>query len=467
MNCLVRQVNENDCGPACLKTILYYLAGKKVELLPPPRIGPDGMSLLDLKNAASGCGLKSKCVRMESAHLKTLKAPSILHVLNEKGENHFVVCFGAKKIQGSFKFVIGDPSGSMRVLDWDQLDAMWRSKAALIFEGLSLRKHAFIKTPWSVLFSLRLLPKELLLFIPFLSLVTAILGSAISWVIEKGMDEAFVSGASHLLIPFIVLLFLVGLFKCMLAYLKQRILLGLNITMNEKLVLEYTRIRSAIELPSRHLSGNNIVRNGLADIHKIQHALLSVVAVMFSDGLMVIIILGCLFCNNVFIGALNLLYMLLMVVFAAYDLQNTMLHNLQLNEAAARVEQQMVKDFKSNLALDGNSDAGTYNTALRSTLRNYFSLAKNAGIKLTSNGFIYETAGTIVLVLVICNGLIHLQQMTYSYSEFLLTVLLSYFITAIIPRLCNAIYIISEGNTSALQVVGPKNGRILPLNKKH
>ncbi|HEY4195934.1 MAG TPA: cysteine peptidase family C39 domain-containing protein, partial [Mucilaginibacter sp.] len=390
-NCFVKQLTENDCGHASLKMIHAYFSGNiDMDFIVPDNCGEKAASLLDLKNAAVRLGLKPKCVSMTIEFLRTWKTPVILHVFNDAGEPHFVVCFGVKRIGSAFKYIIGDPAAQVCILEEDQLDLKWQSKAAVIFENALSKSSRFFRWPAFSLLSLNLLPKEQLILLPVLTLITTTLGLAVSWVLEKGMDASFLKGSRRLFFPVLILLVIVSLFKCLLAYLKQRILLGLNLSINEKLVAMYSDAQ-LIKSKSQKAAGAFSIKNGLADIYKVQNALSSLVSVFLSDGLLMIAVLSCLFYNDPLTGWLDLFYIILMGTFAVSVLSKTTVQNIQISDAAGEVELQIAKDagWPGNLITGG----AVFKPDGQSIRDNYFKLLRGAGINISRHSLFYESSG--------------------------------------------------------------------------
>ena len=85
-----KQQNAQDCGPTCLKMIAEAY-GKKYDSQYLMKITnfseKDGVSLLDLSDAANKIGFKTLAAKTTFQKLKTCPLPCIVHL----PENHFVV----------------------------------------------------------------------------------------------------------------------------------------------------------------------------------------------------------------------------------------------------------------------------------------------------------------------------------------------------------------------------------------
>ncbi|MDY4250772.1 peptidase domain-containing ABC transporter [Bacteroides pyogenes] len=118
-----KQYDSTDCGPACLKSIAEYY-GKSIDLQylrEACYTGKDGVSLLNISNAAQNIGFKTQMVKTGIDKLKkTFALPCILHWR----KNHFVVLYN---ISGSSKpkFHICDPAQGLVICNEDDFFKSW------------------------------------------------------------------------------------------------------------------------------------------------------------------------------------------------------------------------------------------------------------------------------------------------------------------------------------------------------
>lgn len=107
---VVRQRGQSDCGAAALKMVLdhYRIGGASLEELEvATRTGPDGTSLLALKNVAEQRGLLGRGLQVDVDRLEDVSMPAIAHVHG----NHFVVVRSA-----AGDVIVDDPSiGRLRM----------------------------------------------------------------------------------------------------------------------------------------------------------------------------------------------------------------------------------------------------------------------------------------------------------------------------------------------------------------
>jgi ATP-binding cassette subfamily B protein len=122
---LVRQLDEMDCGAACVAMVCRYY-GREVA---PSHIrmavgtGADGTSLRGLQRGGEHVGLEMRSIKASKERLDELPLPAIIHW----GGNHWVVLYA---IDGE-RIHIADPSRSLRRVSREEVAEQWSGYAAL------------------------------------------------------------------------------------------------------------------------------------------------------------------------------------------------------------------------------------------------------------------------------------------------------------------------------------------------
>jgi ABC-type bacteriocin/lantibiotic exporter with double-glycine peptidase domain/CRP-like cAMP-binding protein len=121
----IRQIDEVDCGAACLGMICRYF-GRKVSL---PRIrelchtATDGTSLKAISRAATELGLAARALKISLCNLPSMRLPAIVHWEG----NHWIVLYDVNE-----RFVrVADPARGLRKLPRREFEANWTGYAAL------------------------------------------------------------------------------------------------------------------------------------------------------------------------------------------------------------------------------------------------------------------------------------------------------------------------------------------------
>lgn len=122
----VRQIDESDCGAACLAMVCRHYGGE----IPLARIrsslgsGTDGASLEDLCRAAERLGLAARPAVVSKSQLEAMPLPAILHW----DGNHWVVLY---RLEGDWAW-IADPASDLRRIPREELERRWTGYAALL-----------------------------------------------------------------------------------------------------------------------------------------------------------------------------------------------------------------------------------------------------------------------------------------------------------------------------------------------
>jgi len=130
---IVSQHDSNDCGAACLLSIVKFYKGySNLERLKiASGTTKNGTTLLGLKEALENFKIKSNGYIGTIEELKKEKRPSILHVTIDNSFNHYVVCYG---FNGS-RFHIIDPLIGYQAVNQKSLEEIWESKKLLLIES--------------------------------------------------------------------------------------------------------------------------------------------------------------------------------------------------------------------------------------------------------------------------------------------------------------------------------------------
>ena len=130
----VRQIDQMDCGAACLAMVCRYF-GRAVSLARIRRLlftSTDGTSLRALCRGAEEMGLAARSVKASARNLAEMPLPAIIHW----GGNHWVVLYAVD--EGVVR--IADPGLGLRRLPREELQRKWTGYAALFDYTKELEK---------------------------------------------------------------------------------------------------------------------------------------------------------------------------------------------------------------------------------------------------------------------------------------------------------------------------------------
>jgi len=411
----------------------------------------DGFSLLELRNLANEQKLSAQCVELELNFLRNSSSPCILHMINENGINHFQVYFGVKKSLKGYRYLMADPARQVYYLDEDQLEKQWSSKAALYFGELPVMKHSRIKFSFYILSFIKLFPKGLLIIIPLLNICTMFLGIALSWVLQRGFNDALVDKKVSLVIAIVLLLLIITLSKGLFAYIKQRLLINLDTLINKYLVSHF--ISKIVDCPIYDQTGNNpsLIKKGFQEIRKMQNAFTVFLATLLSDGSLILLLLSATSFYFPYAGLINAIYLLIIIGVATISLPSLLYDYANLNELSGMTENDIIAKLTTQKVsgYDRNKES-----SLQPHLQNnnrYLNAATIVAVKISRMNLFYDWLGTVNVVFIFIGGLVKLYRQNMEYSSFVIIVLLSYFITNLMPRICSALYVIAEGIDASQQ----------------
>lgn len=146
----VAQIDEMDCGAACLAMICRYF-GRDISLSRLRELAHtahDGSSLLGLCAAASELGLAARSLKVSARHLDQMPLPAICHWQG----NHWVVLYAID----SRHVWVADPALGKRKLTREEFLASWTGYSALFdytdaFDQLEQPPRAGLSWLWSLL----------------------------------------------------------------------------------------------------------------------------------------------------------------------------------------------------------------------------------------------------------------------------------------------------------------------------
>ncbi|MDR2577217.1 MAG: NHLP family bacteriocin export ABC transporter peptidase/permease/ATPase subunit [Chitinispirillales bacterium] len=253
---VVMQMEALECGAAALCMVLAY-HGK---WLPLERVrydcgvSRDGSSAVNILKAARGYGLKAAGHRMESAELRKITGPTIIHW----NFNHFVVLNGFTKN----KAVINDPGAGLVYVDLDEFDNAFTG-VALRFE----KTDAFVpegkpKNIWG--FAAKRLggATATVIFLVLLCAIASLLGMLPPVFSRMFMDNILIAQNYVWLLLFILTMGSVILFEFLVSAVKQlgwyRISGRFAITANAEFMWHVLRL--PMEFFSQRWAGDIAVR---------------------------------------------------------------------------------------------------------------------------------------------------------------------------------------------------------------
>jgi ATP-binding cassette subfamily B protein len=238
---LVRQMEEADCGAACLAMALGYL-GRRVpldELRAMTGTGRDGVSALSLLHAARACGLTAQGVRADLPGLKDLPRGTILHW----EFSHFVVL--DKTMRHGIKVV--DPALGYRFVGEHELRRAYTGIAIALERGPEFVPGGPpARGTWRYLRPI-LGQSRSLTKVVVTSLILRISALALPLMTALVIDQLVPSDDHHLLGLFAVGVAMVIGYQLLAAFLRGNLLLDLRTRLDMGLTIGF--VDHLVELP--------------------------------------------------------------------------------------------------------------------------------------------------------------------------------------------------------------------------
>jgi ABC-type bacteriocin/lantibiotic exporter with double-glycine peptidase domain len=442
-----RQLGLNDCGVACLCMILKFNGNlKEADLLRNSLTSYDqNLSLLELRNMALTADVPARCVRMEIAFLAENTKPCILHLNDNTDGSHFQVCYGSEYGRAGRRYLMGDPARGIHYISEEALGQIWVSRAALYFDSLVSKPAKQANSSWHLLLTAQLIPKGLLMSIPLLHVFTAILGIAWSWALQRGINSSIAGKEGHLIAGMIVLLLIVTIAKNLFSYVRQQLMVRLNSTINKHLM--YNLIQDVLIRKRKGGTddGHNYLKNSVSNMMKMQQAVSAFLATILSEGALVVLVIAALCYQSPIAGLINVGYLLIIAFCAFQTFPRLLFDHAHLNELSGLTEKMILQDIQIPAEI---KTSGEQERAFEFHAENhyrYLVFAESVSSRISKNSLVQECLGTLNVISVFIYGIMRLRDESLDYSAFMIVVILSYIVTAMMPKVCSSLFIMSEG----------------------
>lgn len=291
----VLQHDSTDCGAACLVSVINYLGGyttiEKIRRL--SGTSKSGTTMLGLYQAALECGIDATGYEATIPDIIDYNNILILHVSQENGAEHFMVCYGYE----NERFILWDPAKGLAFMTIKDLEKIWISKKCLgLIPNDSFKfekENRGIKRVW--LLNVLRPDSNLLIISIFIGISIAALGLVMAIFTQELIDKILPSKDIKLLILALALVFILLSARIVLGSLRQLILLSQGQSFNIRIVDDF--FGSLLHLKKSFFdtrkTGDFVGR--LNDTIRIQRVLTEFVSAYIIDLLVVVISLSILF----------------------------------------------------------------------------------------------------------------------------------------------------------------------------
>ncbi|MHC0446852.1 peptidase domain-containing ABC transporter [Flavobacterium sp. 3-218] len=302
------QLDQSDCGPSCLLSIIKLYNGnsslEKIREL--SGTTKQGTTMLGLFQAANKLGFTAEGCEADINSLIEHNKPVILHLLIENQLEHYVICYQYSKKDG---FLIGDSAVGIYNLSIEQLENFWISKTCLTLEPnenfITKKEERNKQRKWFI--DLLKEDYKLIWISIILGVFVAGLGLAMALFSQKLIDDILPSNNINKLVSGIILLTILLTARVGIAILRQYFLLRQSKDFNTRINLFF--FSSLLHLPKpffdNRKTGELVSR--LNDTQRIQNVIKILTSSLIIDILVTIISTVFLFSYSWQLGIICLL----------------------------------------------------------------------------------------------------------------------------------------------------------------
>lgn len=283
------QVDQSDCGAACLLSIVKYYDGSNTieHIRNLSGTNTTGTTLLGLYQAANQLGFDAEGCEASIETLTNYDTPCILYAHT----NHYIVCYETIKYNGELKFMIGDPAKGIEYWDDKKLEETWQTKKCLeLLPNESFKKSKDInheKRKWII--DLIKTDYPLLAIAAGLGIVVAALSLIMAIFSQRLIDEILPKKEFTKLYLGISLVFVLLLIKEGLSVLRQYFLIRQGKDFNIRIIDFF--YHHLLRLPKSFFDTRKIgeFTARLTDTSRIQRVISQLAGSTAIDTLMVIV----------------------------------------------------------------------------------------------------------------------------------------------------------------------------------
>jgi ABC-type bacteriocin/lantibiotic exporter with double-glycine peptidase domain len=265
----ILQQNEEDCGAACLGTIVkYYNKTFNINRIREAiGTGQLGTTLTGLRRGAENLGFDAVSQRAQPEIFDKMKDAPLPAIIHWKGY-HYVVLYGKQ----SRKYVIADPAVGIRYITREELAQNWTGLTTLLLQPDPIRfaQQPDDKTQGISRFFQRVTPYKFILFESFIiNICVGILSLTSPFLIQILTDDVLIRGETQILRGLAIAIIIMNLVSSGLGVVQANLITQFTQRLELGFVKEFGRkiLRLPLEYYESHRSGEVISR--LGDIQQI------------------------------------------------------------------------------------------------------------------------------------------------------------------------------------------------------
>ncbi len=264
----IKQIDETECGVACLATICsYYGQNKDIATLRNMiHVDRYGSNMLDLYNAATKLGYKSEGLTGDLKELisSNVVFPCIAHVIVDNTLEHFVVIF---KIDQNGA-IIGDPAKGIVQYTLEDFSKVWTGQVLTMVPTGKIQKGKKISHPLIPFFKYVLSMKRQIMIIILLSLITTLIEVFSSFFSFYLIDVVIPASLINKLALAAIIIIIMYLFTLLLNIIRIHLTADVSKSLSQKLSRNYIEqlLKINYEFYDNYTTGDLISRLQDTDI---------------------------------------------------------------------------------------------------------------------------------------------------------------------------------------------------------
>lgn len=345
----VPQVDEMDCGVACLAMILknYHSRLSLTSLRQLAKTNLNGTTAFGLVKASQSLGMQVKAIKADMSLFDTdsdeIKYPFIVHVIKQEKVYHYYVVL--KNLKDKILIADPDPNVGIRKIDKDSFKKEWTGITLLMVPSKRFRKIREKKYGLLSQLPIILKSKKVIFQIITVSLIMTMISILSSYFLQYVIDY-FIPKKEYAMITILSISLLVAyIFNSMFSYFQEILLNAWGNRLAAEINLGY--LKHVFDLPFNFFANRRIgeLVSRFEDINRIIDALASIV-LSFTLDLTTLIIIGIVLIiqNGHLFFLISLSFPLLVLIIVAFYRKFNDLDNEQM-ESNSRVNSLIIDDL--------------------------------------------------------------------------------------------------------------------------
>ncbi len=391
----VPQLDEADCGPACMAMIgtyygVRYTINRLREVL---RVGKEGASMFNMSRGAEQLGYRSRAIKVDYQRLQEIPLPAVAFW---KGYHYIVVYEANNK-----RVIIGDPASGIERIKRADFEQNWSGHLLEVVPGEELESEEPKQGRWSRFWPLVKPHRTMLVEIFIASLLLNIFALAMPIFTQTVVDKVLIDRNIGLLNIMLTGMVLIGVFQVITALLRYRLLLHVSTQVRRAMSAQlFNRI---LRLGMRYFDTRRIgdILTRFGDNEKIQQLLTGTVVTTLLDGIMIFVYLGLMLLYSPTLTGVALVFIPLLILIAVGFTSVLRRHNERYFERTAIEQSRLIESIRDITAVKSNSAEvplrWRYEEAMGDSMVSYFQGARASMLMHTLSRLVQIASATLLL----------------------------------------------------------------------